>query len=177
MKIVIESEKEWFGSRAAGVMLDEKNRVLLCQLKGDDLWVLPGGGIGLHETLHETIERELIEEANFEITVQRLLWVIENFFIFHAKKHHILEFYFLVTPKEPTGIWEQDEFKGQEEFLPTDNFWHLPAGKTPLHFKWFNITELNEINFKPAILIELLKDLPQHPMHLVWDTYGRNTEI
>ncbi|MFX1404773.1 MAG: NUDIX hydrolase [Promethearchaeota archaeon] len=176
MKIVIESEKDWFGSRATGVMLDEKNRVLLCQLERDDLWVLPGGGIRLHETLQETVERELFEEANFEITVQRLLWVIENFFIFHAKKHHILEFYFLVTPREPTGIWEQHEFEGQEDFLDADNFWHLPEGRTTLHFKWFDLTKLNEINFKPTILIELLKDLPTHPTHVVWDTYGRTIE-
>jgi ADP-ribose pyrophosphatase YjhB (NUDIX family) len=163
MKIKIESEKDWFGSRATGVKLDEKDRVLLCQLEGEDLWVLPGGGIGLHETLQETVERELFEEANFEVKVQRLLWIIENFFIFHGKKHHILEFYFLVTPKEPTGIWEQDEFGGLEDFLDADNFWHLPKGKTPLHFKWFDITTLNKINFKPTILKDLLKNHPNTP--------------
>jgi 8-oxo-dGTP pyrophosphatase MutT (NUDIX family) len=157
-------------------MLDGKNRVLLGQLEGDDLWVLPGGGIRLHETLQEAVKREFFEETNFEIKVQRLLWIIENFFIFHAKKHHILEFYFLITPKEPTKIFEHEEFEGQEEFLPADNFWHLPDGKTPLHFKWFDITTLNEINFKPTILIELLKNIPTHPTHVVWDTYGRNAE-
>ena len=176
LKVTSKSENDWFGVRAVGIMLDGKNRVLLCQLEGDDRWVLPGGGIGLHETLEETVERELFEETNFEIKVQRLLWILENFFIFYAKRHHVLEFYFLVTPKESTGIWEQDEFKGQEEFLPADNFWNLPEGRTPLHFKWFDIAKLNEINFKPTIFIELLKDIPKHPKHVVWDDYGRNTQ-
>jgi 8-oxo-dGTP pyrophosphatase MutT (NUDIX family) len=176
VRFVIESENDWFGLRASGVMLDGKNRVLLCQLEGDDLWVLPGGGIGLHETLQETVERELFEEANFEIKVQRLLWIIENFFIFNAKKHHVLEFYFLVAPKEPTGIWEKDEFEGQEDFLGANNFWNLPEGRTLLHFKWFDISKLSEVNFKPTILIELLNDIPPHTTHVVWDTYGRTSE-
>ena len=174
-KTTIESEAGWFGVRAAGVMIDEKNRVLLSRLEDDDLWVFPGGGIGLHEALKEAVKRELFEETNFEIEVQRLLWILENYFVFNEKKHHCIEFYFLVSPKESTGIWEQDEFLGQEEYLAPGNFWKLPERSYALYFKWFDISRLNEINFKPTIFIEHLKDIPKHPKHIVWDDYGRTS--
>ncbi|MFX0079008.1 MAG: NUDIX hydrolase [Candidatus Hermodarchaeota archaeon] len=168
-KIKIESEIESFFVRAVGVMLDGKNRVLLCRLEDDDLWVLPGGQVYLHETLQEGVKRELFEETNFEIKVQRLLWILENFFIFNGKKFHSIEFYFLVTPAKATGVWEQDEFLGQEEQHSTDRSWVLD-------FKWFDISKLNEVNFKPTTFIELLKDIPKHPTHVVWDTYGRKNK-
>jgi hypothetical protein len=105
-----------------------------------------------------------------------IIWIIENFFIFHDKKHHVIEFFFLVTPKEATGVWEKDEFEGEEDILSADNFWNLQEGITPLHFKWFDIAKLDEINIKPTILIELLKDIPPHPTHHVWDNYGRTNK-
>ncbi len=163
----MESEKESFFVRAVGVMLDDKNRVLLSRLEDDNLWVLPGGRIFLHETLQEAVKRELVEETSFEVEVRRLLWVLENYFIFNDKRFHVIEFYFLVTPKEATGVWEQDEFFGQEEQHSLDRSWVLV-------FKWFEIPKLNETIFKPTILKALLKDIPTHPKHVVWDTYKRH---
>ena len=118
-KISVKWEEGEFGLRSAGIMLDNKNRVLLCRLEEEFIWVIPGGGSVLHETSKETVEREFLEEVGFEVDVQRLLWIEENFFEYGGAKIHGLGFYFLVTPKDANGIWEQEEFAGQEdEFRP-----------------------------------------------------------
>jgi len=166
-KISIEWDEGSFWTRAGGVMLDGKNRVLLCRLEDEDFWFLPGGVISLHETLKEAVRRELIEETKFEIKVHRLLWILENYFVFNGKRVHEIGFYFLVSPKEANGVWERDEFVGQEELHTPDRSWVLI-------FKWFDISKLSELNLKPSIFIELLKDIPEHPMHVVHNACGEN---
>ena len=151
-----------FGLRSAGIMLDKSNRVLLCRVADDETewWMIPGGSADLHETSEETLMREFIEEANFEINIRRLLWIEENFFIHEVVKWHGVGFYFLVTPKDPSGIWELDEFYGQE----TD----LADGKDhPLIFKWFDRSDLHKVNLLPSEYRELLKDIPDNPTHLI----------
>jgi len=163
-KITVEWNEGWFGARAAGVMLDGRNRVLLSRLEDEDVWVLPGGAIALHETSREAVKREFIEETTFAIEVHRLLWILENYWLFKGKRAHDIGFHFLVSPKEAKGVWEQDEFVGQEELHTPDRSWVLI-------FKWFDIAKLNELNLKPSLLIELLKDIPQHPVHVVHNAW------
>ena len=163
-KISISWEDDSFVSRAAGIMVDGEKRVLLSRLEDEDVWVLPGGVISLHEPLKEAVKREFIQETKFEVEVHRLLWILENYFVFNGKRTHEIGFYFLISPKEAKGVWEQDEFLGQEELHTPDRSWVLI-------FKWFDISKLNELNLKPSIFIELLKDIPEHPMHVVHKDY------
>jgi 8-oxo-dGTP pyrophosphatase MutT (NUDIX family) len=159
-KIRIEWEDGSFWSRAAGIMVGGKKRVLLSRLEDEDVWVLPGGTISLYETSEETVKREFLEETGFEIEVHRLLWIIENFFVFNDDKCHEIGFYFLVSPKEAKRFWEQEEFIGQEEQHTPDKSWKLI-------FKWFDPSELDKLNLKPSVLIKLLKNIPEHPVHII----------
>lgn len=160
-KISITSEDGRFGPRAAGIMVDGKKRVLLSRLEGEDFWFLAGGIIRLHETSQETVKREFLEEAGFEIEVHRLLWIIENFFTFKDEKYREIGFYFLVSPEEAKELWEQQEFMGKEEQ-------HIPVYRSrKLIFKWFDPSELDKLNLKPSVLIELLKNIPEHPIHII----------
>ncbi|UCE44141.1 MAG: hypothetical protein JSV57_01220, partial [Candidatus Bathyarchaeota archaeon] len=108
----------------------------------------------------ETVKREFLEEAGFEIEVHRLLCIIENFFIFKDEKYHEIGLYFLVSPKEAKELWEQQEFIGQEEQ-------HAPYRSRRLIFKWFDSSELDKLNLKPSVLIEILKNMPEHPVHFI----------
>ena len=87
-KIVFKTDDGVYGHRASGVMI-HRGRVLLCRLVDDDIWVLPGGGINLHETAEDAVKREFQEEGEFVIDVQRLLWIIENFFILRVSGEKI----------------------------------------------------------------------------------------
>jgi 8-oxo-dGTP pyrophosphatase MutT (NUDIX family) len=159
-KIRVTLEDGSFGSRAAGIMVDGKKRVLLSRLEDEDTWVLPGGIICLHETSQETVKREFLQETGFEIEVHRLLWIIENFFVFNNERYHEFGFYFLVAPKRDKDLWEQEEFMGQEEKHTSDRSWKLV-------FKWFDPSELDNLNLKPSVLIGLLKNMPEHPVHII----------
>jgi len=125
--------------------------------------------MNLHETSHEAVKREFMEEAELEIDVQRLLWVIENFFILRrtGARIHDVGFYFLVSANDPEGRWTEDEFNGQEDYWED---WKVVPGKTqPLIFKWFALEELDNLNLKPAVLKELLRELPDGTVHVVHD--------
>ncbi|MFO7925879.1 MAG: NUDIX hydrolase [Halobacteriota archaeon] len=50
----------------------ESGELLLVRHDGVDLWVLPGGGVDGSESLRETAERELGEEAGIEATYRGL---------------------------------------------------------------------------------------------------------
>ena len=166
-KIGMKWDEGTFGLISAGIMLDDRGRVLLCRQENEDIWVIPGGGAILHETSEDTVKREFLEESNFEVEVQRLLWIEENFFTYEGVKIHGLGFYFLVTPNNATGVWDQDEFMGQEDDL-------TPGRIYPLIFKWFDRSKLDSVNLYPSKYREILKTIPEHPMHIVHITYDES---
>ena len=165
-KIVFKTDDGVYGHRASGVFIINDS-VLLCRLVDDDIWVLPGGGINLHETAEDAVKREFLEEGDFAIDVQRLLWIVENFFILRAsgEKMHGVEFYFLVSPREPGGRWMQEEFSGKEDYW--DNWRTVPGKTQPMIFKWFSLDEIEKINLKPGILKKILNEIPDHIVHIV----------
>lgn len=166
-KIHMNWDQGVYGFRAEGLMRRE-NRVLLCMVGDADWWFLPGGGVHMYETSHQALKREYFEETGFEIEIQRLVWVTENFFIHENMKYHGVGFTFLVSPKEESGRWMQDEFIGHEDFEGDHE-------SKSLVFKWFEKSELDEINLLPAIFKDLLKNIPEYPMHIMhydedWDS-------
>ena len=58
-----------------GVILDEKNRVLLCHRTDRDLWNLPGGGLEKAEAPWEGVIREIKEETGLEVEVEKMTGV------------------------------------------------------------------------------------------------------
>ena len=69
------------------------SEVLLGQRSKDPnrgLWVLPGGGVGFGETLIETLQRELAEEAGIEIVVDDIFEISE--LINPPNEHRIIVF-------------------------------------------------------------------------------------
>ncbi|MFW9847737.1 MAG: NUDIX hydrolase [Candidatus Thorarchaeota archaeon] len=161
------SDDGTFGMRAVAVML-RNGCVLLSRLEYEDLWVLPGGRVFIGETAQDAVKREIKDEAGFEIGVERLLWVIENFFTYkgieesldirHDARVHDIGFYFLVTPEESAGQWQEEEFQGAD-------FPERPDVK--IIFKWFVREELEDLNLVPPILKDLLKEIPDRTKHLV----------
>lgn len=147
-----------------------KGRILLHRPETFDFWTFLGGGVHLHETLEEAIKREWLEETGFEIEVKRLLYVIENFFYFEGNKEipygprnqnvHVIGLCFLVEPVESEGIWLDDEFYGQED-IP------YQGRDLKITFRWFEPTELDDINLVPVCLKQALKEIPDFPLHLV----------
>ena len=120
----------------------------------------------LDETTKDAIMRIIKKKGGFEIEVQRLLWIMELFFVFRGKegtldveqatKIHGIGFYFLVSPKTSKNEWQKEEFHGIE--------------RPDIIFKWFKLDELNDINIKPDCLKQLLNQIPSSLEHVVCRT-------
>ena len=147
-----------FNFRVVGVALDrERGRALLHRAEHDDFWSLPGGRAELLEPAEATLRREMREELGVEVAVERLLWVVENFFEHAGKSYHELALYFLMGfPHNPELLRAEEPFFGQEEGL----------GLT-LIFQWHPLASLDAIVLYPTFLHEGLRALPAVPVHVV----------
>jgi len=143
-----------FALRTAAVALHD-GHVLLHRSEQDDFWALPGGRCELLETAQDAIRREMREELGAEARVERLLWVLENFFEYNGVVCHELGLYFLVDLGPAFAHYAPDEpFEGTEESLR-------------LFFRWFAIDTLPDVRLYPTFLREALQNLPEHVEHVV----------
>ena len=143
-----------FTYRVAGIVLNG-DQILLQGAEQDDFWALPGGRIRLLETAEDALRREMREELSVVIQVERLIWVVENFFHHDGEAYHELGLYFLMTFAEDPHLYRQREaFSGDEDGLK-------------LIFKWHRLDELTQTPLYPSFLQTALNDLPQGSQHIV----------
>ncbi|MGG1661151.1 NUDIX hydrolase [Brevibacillus sp. NRS-1366] len=143
-----------FNHRIVGVAIHE-GQVLLHRKVTDDFWALPGGRAELMEPSAQTIQREFAEELGVEVSVNRLLFVVENFFDFEGVPHHELSFYYLVTIEGTPSLFDQErEHVGIEQDVA-------------LVFRWFPVDSLEEIPLYPTFLRSALRLLPTAIEHIV----------
>ena len=60
---------------AFSIILDDRNRVLLCRRRDKDLWNLPGGRVERNESPWVAAIREAHEEINVDIVIEKLIGV------------------------------------------------------------------------------------------------------
>lgn len=67
--------KSFFSIGVFGIILNEKNHVLLCHRTDIDTWNLPGGGLHDLEAPVDGVIREVKEETGLEVKILRLCGV------------------------------------------------------------------------------------------------------
>jgi 8-oxo-dGTP diphosphatase len=108
------------------VIIIEDERILLVrhEKSGRSYWVLPGGGVDFGETLEEAAVRELKEETNLDITLDRLVFADD---ILPKDLHrHVVDVYF--TAKVVGGELRlgQNSVMHEVRFFPLEEFRNLP---------------------------------------------------
>lgn len=152
--ITFEEDHVRFINRIVGIVYDG-DRVLLHRAVSDDFWALPGGRAELLETAAETLRREMREELNEDVEVERLVWIAENFFEYGPRSHHEIGFYFLMRLPPASPLRHKTEpFYGQE-------------GDLTIIFQWFPIETLEQVYLFPTFLRTGLKNLPASTAHIV----------
>ena len=152
--ITFDESSVRFTVRIVGIALD-RDRVLLHRTDDMNFWALPGGRAELLEPSPETLRREMQEELNTDVTVERLVWIAENFFEYDGKSFHELGFYYLMSLpidsplRQHTGL-----FFGHE-------------GELRIIFEWHPIAELENIVLYPTFLRTGLKSMPATTMHII----------
>ncbi|HNX13329.1 MAG TPA: NUDIX hydrolase [Oscillospiraceae bacterium] len=63
---------------AFGIVENENHEILLLKSRGHDVWMFPGGQVEVGENLIDAVVRETKEEADMDITVQKLFCVTSN---------------------------------------------------------------------------------------------------
>jgi ADP-ribose pyrophosphatase YjhB (NUDIX family) len=142
-----------FNFRVVGVVIHD-GRVLLHHAEHDNFWALPGGRAELMEPSTATIAREMREELGVEVRVERLLWVVENFFQYDELGFHELALYFLIHLPHDSPLVHESSFDGIE-------------GHKRLMFRWFRIESLERVRLFPSFLRTALRSLPDAVTHVV----------
>lgn len=152
--IVFDQGTVRFNFRAVGVALHD-GKVLLHRAEKDPFWALPGGRVELLEVAADTLRREMQEELGTDVHVERLLWVVENFFHYGTRSYHELAFYFLMSfPPDSDLPGRREPFGGHE-------------GGLYLIFQWFDVDRLDEVVLLPSFLKTALAAIPESPAHVV----------
>jgi ADP-ribose pyrophosphatase YjhB (NUDIX family) len=145
-----------FVYRVAGVCIHDDHVLIHCFNGDESMWALPGGRVELLEASQGTLRREMREELGLEVTVERLLWVVENFFRWEDGRHaHELGLYYLMAlPSDCPLLDTSRTFERVDEGLL-------------IHFRWLPLAELDSVPLQPAFLRTRLRHLPPHVEHIV----------
>ncbi len=107
------SAGEYFKVRV-GVVLLKDDKLLLCRQNNRDFWVLPGGTQEPDEGMADCAVREMKEEANLDVRVEKLLYIAD----FLHPKRHVIDTFFLATYLGGDLVMETTENLNAINFFP-----------------------------------------------------------
>jgi 8-oxo-dGTP pyrophosphatase MutT (NUDIX family) len=142
--------------RAAGFIV-KNNKILVHKEKKQSFWAPIGGKIKTMESSIDAVKREYKEELRFDVEIERLLWIAENFFEFESKKYHEYTFIYLLSDKNNVLNCEDQNF--------------LELNSTQFEYKWFDFEEINTLYMKPGFLNGTFDKFPELPIHVVYSDY------
>lgn len=143
-----------FSYRVAGVAIHDGK--VLVQLPQDSSYCfLPGGRAEMQEAAKETLKREMQEELHVDVSVGRLLWVVENFFEHGDKTFHELGLYFLIT------------FPDDSPVVDTNKTFLVKEAHHDFIIQWLALDDLDGIRIYPSFLQTALRSLPDGTEHIV----------
>lgn len=154
--IRLEDGKNVFTFRVAAVIVNQ-GKVLVHRYNDQSFYSLPGGRAEMLEDTKETILREMKEELDEVITIEKLLSVNELFFGVEDKKVHELGFYYHVSLRPDCPYLSQKAFT------------RIEIDGEKLHFEWLAVDDLDKVVFYPKNMIEIIKTLPDEISHLMSD--------
>jgi 8-oxo-dGTP pyrophosphatase MutT (NUDIX family) len=144
-----------FTYRVGGVIINHEH--VLCQADSrEDFFFLPGGRAELGETASATLQREMQEELGVLMKIERLLYVVENFFTEPNDSWHELGLYFLMTA--PANSYLNQSLEPIRRVDEAGNH---------LRFDWLPIAQLETLTILPPIFQTVLKEIPECTMHIV----------
>ncbi len=153
--ISFEMTQGRFNYRVAGVCVED-GHVLLQTFAGSLYWVLPGGRPELSESSQVALRREMREELDAEVQLERLLWVVESFFLTNTSRpfHEIGMYYLMTLPAESTLHDKTQAVTGMDF-------------GAPFTLKWFPLDALADLPLFPPFLRTRLTQLPPTVEHII----------
>ena len=152
--IEIDTEGWRFQPRVAAVCVWQDHVLLQGALDGA-FWVLPGGRLLPLELTAEALVRTMRWEIGQEVTIQRLLWVMEYVALIGGVSVHELGFYYAI------------DLPGNSPFFDlTRDHAGVERGHD-LILRWFPIDALPDLPLLPDFLRTAVRQMPDSPQHVV----------
>ncbi len=136
--------------RAAGILL-RNDKILLDHVLDTGEYWLPGGHVQIGETTENALHRELKEELEQEFSIEKLVYVSENFRHWHGYRTNFIEFGYLVTDNHELS----------------DDFRALTADNANVEKVWIVVSDLPNLTTSPSDLANVLKKLTDFPQHFI----------
>jgi ADP-ribose pyrophosphatase YjhB (NUDIX family) len=145
-----------FNYRVGGIIINN-NKLLIMKDEQSQYYYIPGGRVLMNELSEAAIVREMREELNIEVKVNRLLWVNENLF---REEHldevfHEICFYYLLDFNENELVNRGDEFIFNEN------------GEQNHTFYWKELNEIKDFNLYPQFIKKSISQLPKLIEHVI----------
>ena len=156
MDVSFKTDEGRFNYRVAGIII-HNNKLLIMKDEHSPYYYIPGGRVAMNELSEDAIVREIKEELNADVKVNRMLWVNENFFHEEnlGEKFHEICLYYLLDTIDEQLIDKENEFILKD----TDNTNHI--------FCWKDIGEIKDVNIYPILVKNNILALPQEIEHVV----------
>ena len=132
-----------------------RERVLLFNVVSWDWWALPGGRNEMLEQSDNALKREMREEIATDVTVGKLVWIIENFFKPQDTSYHEIGMYYLMDLPDNSIVSKSAEHTCKD-------------GPVTLRFRWFPLADIEQLEIRPAFLKKGLLHIPRHTAHIIW---------
>lgn len=131
-----------FKYRVNGIIIHNK-KLLALKMKNNISYCLPGGHVEFGENSKKAILREMSEEIQTKVSIEKLFSVVENFYTDKNNlKTHEISFYYLVSPENFDNI-KLNNYSVKE----------LDKGGEKQHnFEWLDISSLKNIDFRPSFI-------------------------
>jgi ADP-ribose pyrophosphatase YjhB (NUDIX family) len=152
--VEIDADEWRFQPRVAAVCV-WRDHVLLQQALDGAFWVLPGGRLQPLELTTDALIRTMRWEIGQEVTVGRLLWVMEYIAPIAGRPVHELGFYYAI------------DLPGDSPFRDLTRDHASVERGHDLLLRWFPIDALPEVPLVPDFLRTAMRELPGTPQHIV----------
>ena len=155
--IEFKTDTKKFKYRVNGIIINN-NKVLTLKMKNNISYCLPGGHVELGEDSKTAILREMLEEIDTTVSIDKELAIVENFYL--DKKGfqtHEISIYFIVIPNDFDKI-------------PLQNYTRIENDKGEIknhNFEWLDISTLKNFDFRPEFIKEKLINQNYNFEHLI----------
>lgn len=155
MDIRISNDDVNFKFRVSGMIMEDK-KILFVEMNDSGVFCLPGGHVALGENTYDAVIRELEEETEIKVKINKYLGVMENFFKNkNDKVIHEIGFYYLMELEDKADL--SDYVRMEDDH-----------GKIVKHnFKWIAIDNLDNYNIMPKELKEMIKNNKLEFNHMI----------
>ncbi|MGN0608641.1 MAG: NUDIX hydrolase [Oscillospiraceae bacterium] len=139
----------WFRYRVGAIIISE-GYALFSYGEECGYYYTVGGGVHMGERSEDAVLREVFEETGEKFVIERPLCLIENFFkgteTLEGLDCHAIEFYYLMRPAE------KKEYSAKS----------VTTGGEIEKMCWLPIERIDEYDVRPAIVKNIIRDLPPH---------------